>query len=396
MRRSTAPPAAGSGAPTSPQTLIQLTRLPAQEIPMSPELNMAEEIAKAYDKALSERGVANVLIAGRSGAGKSTLINCVFQGNMAEEGQGRPVTHNIRRITKDGVPVALYDTRGLEMVEFEATLDAVERLVSDLRLETDPAKHVHAAWVCVSEDTQRFEEGEIRLVKSLARYIPVVVVITRAFSDRGFKRTVEGLAPEARQVVRVRARAMELDEGEPLKAMGLETLVRATLEVLPEGQRTAFSAAQKVEADSKKNRAHAVVAAAATSAALAGATPLPFSDWVALVPIQLGMLAGINAAFGLHLNKSFLATLVGIVAGGATVTLAGRSIVSGLLKMVPGVGTIVGGTIAAATAAALTTAFGEAYVATISALFAENDGRPPTEAEIEARFRATYARAATG
>jgi predicted GTPase len=48
----------------------------------------------AIKEALKERGNVNILIAGATGVGKSTLINAIFQGNMAETGQGRPVTPN--------------------------------------------------------------------------------------------------------------------------------------------------------------------------------------------------------------------------------------------------------------------------------------------------------------
>ncbi len=54
--------------------------------------NLADAVKKAMDEAMRERGHGNVLIAGRTGVGKSTLINAMFQGNIAETGQGRPVT----------------------------------------------------------------------------------------------------------------------------------------------------------------------------------------------------------------------------------------------------------------------------------------------------------------
>ena len=41
----------------------------------------------------------------------------------------------------------------------------------------------------------------------------------------------------------------------------------------------------------------------------------------------------------------------------------GKTIAANLLKLIPGVGTALGGTISGATAAALTTALGEAYIA---------------------------------
>ena len=65
------------------------------------------------------------------------------------------------------------------------------------------------------------------------------------------------------------------------------------------------------------------------------------------MPIQVGMLAGISATFGLSIDHSFLSTLVGSILAGSGGTLAGRAIVSNLLKLISGVGSVLGGTIAA-------------------------------------------------
>ena len=61
-------------------------------------------VKRSLEEAMRERGQANILIAGRTGVGKSTLINAVFQGNMAETGQGRPVTRCTRRSPRRGYP----------------------------------------------------------------------------------------------------------------------------------------------------------------------------------------------------------------------------------------------------------------------------------------------------
>ncbi|NJK54355.1 MAG: DUF697 domain-containing protein, partial [Leptolyngbyaceae cyanobacterium SU_3_3] len=124
------------------------------------------------------------------------------------------------------------------------------------------------------------------------------------------------------------------------------------------------------------------------------AAPIPFSDAIAIVPIQIGMLAGISATFGLSIDESFLTTIVGSLVAGAGGTLAGRAIVSSLLKFVPGVGSIAGGALAATTAAALTTAFGEAYIAALEMLFVDNNGEPPTPEEVAEAFKKKYSQRA--
>ena len=113
----------------------------------------------------------------------------------------------------------------------------------------------------------------------------------------------------------------------------------------------------------KKGKAQAVVAGSAATAAATGAVPIPFSDAALLIPEQILMLAGITIAFGVPIEKASLVAIVTSTIGTAGTTVLGKTVVSGLLKLIPGVGSIVGGAISGATAAALTTALGEAYIA---------------------------------
>lgn len=358
------------------------------------DFNFETAVKDALHEALRERGHVNVLIAGRTGVGKSTLINSVFQGNFATTGQGRPVTQNTREIKKEGVPLSIFDTRGLEMKDFPETLDALKSLINERSRNTDSNQHIHVAWICISEDSRRVEPAEEELVRMLVdRNIPVIAVITKVRSeksDQGFRAEVLKILPLISNAVRVRAIEEDFGENIVLPAMGLKDLVDLTMQVVPEGLKRAFTAAQKVDIELKKTKSRAIVATAAASAAGIAAVPIPFSDAVGIVPIQIGMLAGISATFGLSIDKSFLSTIVGSIIVGAGGTLAGRSILSSLLKMIPGAGSVVGGTIAAATAAALTTAFGEAYIAALDMLFIQNDGEPPTSEEVAEAFKTKY------
>ena len=61
--------------------------------------------------------------------------------------------------------------------------------------------------------------------------------------------------------------------------------------------------------------------------------------------------------------------------------------VGGLLKLIPGVGSLVGGTISAGVAGVLTTAFGEAYIAVLKQLVTDNPDRPLTAEEIASALK---------
>ena len=192
--------------------------------------------------------------------------------------------------------------------------------------------------------------------------------------------------------MRVRAIAETLDDGHTLPPHGLVELVEATMELMPEGQRRAFVAAQKADLELKRRRARMVVGTAAASTVGVAAAPIPFADAALLVPIQIGMLAGITATYGLSIGEGFLTTLVAATLGSTVATMTGRSIVSGLLKLLPGAGSVAGGAIAATTAATLTTALGESYIAVLHKLFVDRQGEAPTNAEVLDAIREKFPR----
>ena len=81
------------------------------------------------------------------------------------------------------------------------------------------------------------------------------------------------------------------------------------------------------------------------------------------------MIASITAFFGFELSKSVITSLVSSVVGTAGATFAGRTIVSNICKLIPGIGSITGGVISGATASLMTTALGEAYIGIMVAMF---------------------------
>jgi uncharacterized protein (DUF697 family)/GTP-binding protein EngB required for normal cell division len=341
----------------------------------------------AYDKAIHDRGHINILIAGRTGVGKSTLINAAFQGRMADVGQGRPVTQNTREITKEDIPLSIFDTRGLEMADFAATLQELKTLVEKRKQDSDPNKHIHVGWVCIAEDLRRVERAEEELTEVLSQHMPVVAVITKARADQGFKAEVQKLLPSARNVMRVRAISEEFDDGHITPAMGLEDLINLTFELVPDAHRDAFTAAQKVDITLKKTKAHGIVAAGVSSAIAAALIPLPVADAVSIVTVQVFMLATITAVFGLPIQKGFYAALLGSLVTGGLGTVGGRLLVAGLIKSFPAAGSAVGGTISASVAGTITAGFGETYISVLEFLFANHNGDPPTNDEVIKEFK---------
>jgi uncharacterized protein (DUF697 family) len=110
----------------------------------------------------------------------------------------------------------------------------------------------------------------------------------------------------------------------------------------------------------KKKAVKAVINQAVTVASGIGAVPIPFTDAALLVPNQVTMIARISAAYGLPPQRSRAMAVAGslILTGGAT--MAGRYVVTNLLKFIPG-GAIAGSAISATVAASLTRAVGIAW-----------------------------------
>ena len=230
----------------------------------------------------------NILIAGRSGSGKSTLVNEIFEEDFATTGSSEPITMETRKYTKKNVPLAIYDTRGLEMKEYDQILEKLLTFVKKNHEENQGEEHpqrIHVAWLCIVEDGRRVEEAEKELARRLSEFMPVIAVITKVRCDDGFRSAVQRLLPETKNVVRVRAIEEHLDRGYVLPPEGLENLVEATAQVIPEGEILRTLAIVLRSRRLKKQAADQAVMAAVVSAGGAGAIPIPLASEGLLVPI---------------------------------------------------------------------------------------------------------------
>lgn len=331
-------------------------------------------------------GKVNIIVAGKTGVGKSTLINTVFRGQLAKTGSGTPVTQEIEEISKEGHPITIIDSKGLELKDYKTILNDLNAFLDQRAGHHDENKHIHAAWICIQEGGDRVEQAEVDLCRVLtAQGIPVVAVVTKSMfaKDSDFHVSVRKELPDACAVVRVRAEAQQIedDEGNVLKfgVRGIDELIYESARLIPEAKKRAFANALSSRHQSsmkiKIEQAEKEVLIASGLAAAAGATPIPFSDSFVLVPIQVGMLAKIGVTFGMEVSTTALTTLVASTLGSTAASLLGRAVVTGLLKMVPGVGSVVGGSIAATTAAALTKGLGAAYISVLTDFCDKNPGK---------------------
>lgn len=320
-----------------------------------------------YEKQGLAIGRFNLAIFGKTGVGKSTLLNAVFGEDVAATGIGAPVTKGSRLyLDRVGGHLGILDTQGLEVgkhtKELVAELDTVMKQTRRLPL----AEQLHVAWYCVRGMDRRFEDSEADFIERLhAVGLPVMVVFTQVPWREGV-----GFHPDAAALAdQVIARGLPVVDrrifftyaapdpftGQP--SHGLHDLLDATFRVVPAGAVAALAAAQAISAAAKARQARVAITTAVTAAGTAALVPIPFSDAMLLVPIQLTMMARIAQLYGISFDRAALMSTLATTAA----TQGGRAAFTGLVKLVPGAGVVVGGAIGASVATTFTFAMGQAW-----------------------------------
>ncbi|WP_375430223.1 GTPase family protein [uncultured Friedmanniella sp.] len=312
-------------------------------------------------------GRFNLAIFGKTGVGKSTLINAIFGEEVAKTGIGAPVTRGSRLYVDKVGHLGIVDTQGLEVGrDNKEILAELSKAMKEMR-KLPLSDQLHVAWYCVRGLDRRFEEAEGDFIRRLDEIgLPVVLVITQVPVRDG------QYHPDALELAKViAAQRLPLAGGRPFMVNavadpftgapvhGLKDVLDATFQVAPEGVDEALTAAQQIDTDRKARQAQGYIATGAAMAAGAAFSPIPLSDAAMLVPIQLGMMAKIGQLYDIRFDRAALMA----VASTTAATSAGRATFGGLLKLVPGVGTVAGGAISAGVASSFTYAMGQAWLA---------------------------------
>ena len=117
---------------------------------------IAQEAIDAIAEKIKNLNTLNIIVAGKTGVGKSTLINAVFRDKLAETGMGKPVTDHMRKISKKGIPLAIYDTKGFELgrdVQQQVKQEVMETISKGLATQ-DINKAIHCIWYCIKLDIE--------------------------------------------------------------------------------------------------------------------------------------------------------------------------------------------------------------------------------------------------
>ncbi len=346
---------------------------------------------KAQKNINRDKDKLNILLMGATGVGKSALVNAMFGDNVVESKPGEPVTQFLSKIEIESKGLILWDTKGIEAQDYANTK---QQLIDDIKKGFDKAfaednndHRPHIAWLCIKESSSRVEPRDIDLLQITQEYgIPVIVVFTDTQFENGdefYGAAINNLKNKfgsylKNRYVRVNSvkykfRNMDVEQH------GLDDLLELTEECLGEVEQTnlnekkrkkklqeAFLKAQQVDKEKKLqamiNGARTKVHVAATSAATLGMSPIPGSDAPLIAAEQTTMIYTINSEFEVDEDSKKMTSMIAGILGTTAIAQVGKTVVSNLLKLIPGPGTLIGGAISATTAAALTEAIGHAYI----------------------------------
>ncbi|AMM58434.1 TPA: 50S ribosome-binding GTPase [Clostridioides difficile] len=365
------------------------------------DFDFISETIKKFQSDLENMDKVNILVVGKTGVGKSTLINNIFREELAETGIGRPVTQHLKKISKEGLPINLYDTKGLELEEDvqetikKEILDEIENCNRNSLERNDKSELMHVCWYCINTSVARCEETDIKWINELSEKIPVIVVLTQGFprkKARELKSSIDDLNLNCKNVIPVLAEQLVEEEDEiVIKSYGLDKLVEVTYQVIPKEVKKAFVNVQKVDIKKKVEESRKWVLGYVGGSGAIGFSPIPFSDAPLLATAQVAMISHITVIFGLQVDKALLTAIVSSIGGVTSATLLGKTLVSNILKFIPGAGTIAGGAISGSVAALTTTALGMAYISVLEYILNENmKGNEVNNTEIAEKMKDAY------
>lgn len=334
------------------------------------------QIAEILEAVRAELPTTEALLIGKPQSGKSSLVRGLTGVSEDIVGQGfRPHTQNTQRYAypSDDLPLLIFtDTVGLGDVS-QNTDEIVQQLTADLQAQTKLAR-VLILTVKIND----FATDSLRAVAQELRrnypQIPCLLVVTclhelyptsetqhpdyppdfeelqRAFT--AIEETFKNLFDSAVLIDFTR----EEDDYQPV-FYGLEALTNSLAELLPEAEARTIHQLLAREVSSQlghlyRDVGRRYILAFTVIAATVAAVPLPFATMPVLTVLEVSMVGVLGKLYGQTLTPSQAGGIVSAIAGGFLAKAIGRE----LIKFVPGLGSV----IAASWAAAYTWALGEA------------------------------------
>ena len=317
--------------------------------------DLGKRFEEEYNKVVNEIQKPNILLAGATGVGKSSLINMIFGEEVAKVGTGKPVTQRIDVYESESCDVKIFDSKGYELADSDED-EFFKNVVNMAGLTQKPEDAIHMIWYCIACNGARVQDYDLSALKAFcASNIPVAVVLTKADlpAEDEVKAMKEQIPDELKDSI------FETSTIKPEYNQSKE-LVDWSMSRLPESLRFAFIKSQKVDLKAKQKTARKYIKQQCALAFGIGFAPIPMSDAPMLVANELGLIARILYLYDLGSVSDIIKTTGLSSLMGSLLTSLGKSTVANLIKLIPGVGTAIGGAISGSVGSAITAGVGEA------------------------------------
>lgn len=326
-----------------------------------------------------------VWLLGKAGAGKSSIVAALTGDDAAEVGNGFQSctrTARVYDLPPEAPLLRFLDTRGLAEEGYDPAEDIAwcgsqaHLLLVAARVD-DPdqkpvvetaraARRTHPGWPIVVAQThlhKLYVRGE---------HHPVSYPYTGGPEDLSNPAVPQQLREALKHQRDLFARIsgpppvfVPLDltlanDGFDPPDFGIESLVAALQKAAPEAMRPILQARMKAEGDPIRASCERVIWGYAATIAGAGGVPVPLVGIGGLISGNALMLRALANRYDVAWTPTNFAAFAGALGTGALLWFGLRYAARELLKLVPGVGTLLGGTLNAVAAFALTYAIGAA------------------------------------
>ena len=344
------------------------------------EREMTEKIRQIIEEAVrgfeNEQEDPRILILGATKAGKSSLINAIFGRKL------RPVKTTVSTTREfatheyeiEGTKILITDSPGYGEIGYdEQYTQAV----------VDEAKTVHAVTLVLKADENGYERdrqiiGDAGRDRDFSLEKPLLIALnqidkikpTREWNPpyewetppldsdtekvRNIKEKVALVKDQFKAVIGRRETIVmpTMSDPEEGSLFGIDKFKLTLLQILPETARYRFARSAKLAEkasrevlESLDEEADEIISTAATAAGAAVfANPVPISDFLILVPIQIGMVIKLGAIYGETIDKQSAVEIVTTLGAG----VATRVIFQTVVSWVPGVKNVLGPPVASA------------------------------------------------